>query len=353
MFNNSYTSREQINSMPYNTPGPSSTPQVQQKSSAPSTPYVKSYFQPAQPASLQPAQTGSSFPLSGTSTGTIYNQAPQLSSASLRPMPSSSVASSTALPERQEVVSMHDVFSGTATGITDSRPPISYPHLDVMNSTPVHGNMASTAAFTPMSVSPMMVRQQARTPASVGSRTGGMPSLDKSYPAAVTVFGFPAESSAAVLSHFRNFGNVRSYQFVGNTNWMNIEYESDVQAQVALSKNGTIIGDTMIGVVPMRKKHELSGNVHESLTSIISPLKSPAQLSQIMATATPAPRMLLNQLSGSGSDWSMDRQQQRPAQQTLPSAYAKPLQPGSSTENAVTGQSSSIIGKVMENIFGW
>ena len=34
-----------------------------------------------------------------------------------------------------------------------------------------------------------------------------------------------SEASPFVLSLFRNFGTIVNYQYVGNSNWMNLEYK--------------------------------------------------------------------------------------------------------------------------------
>lgn len=68
----------------------------------------------------------------------------------------------------------------------------------------------------------------------------------------VTVFGFPINSSATVLRHFQAYGSiVKHVQEVSHGNWMHIMYQTKLQAQNALSKNGKIIqGTIMIGVIP-------------------------------------------------------------------------------------------------------
>jgi hypothetical protein len=105
------------------------------------------------------------------------------------------------------------------------------------------------------------------------------------YDRIVTVFGFPAEASSVVLGMFRNFGNVVNYEFVGNTNWMHIEYERESQARMAARHNGSLINETtMIGVMlcsKMRVKFDgpASGRKSASgtpLSSIISPMKIPS-----------------------------------------------------------------------------
>jgi len=69
----------------------------------------------------------------------------------------------------------------------------------------------------------------------------------------VTVFGFPASQIPYILLHFQNYGDiVRHYIPPGQCNWLNIQYQTSLQANKALSKNGKIIGDNlnlMVGVV--------------------------------------------------------------------------------------------------------
>jgi hypothetical protein len=96
------------------------------------------------------------------------------------------------------------------------------------------------------------------TPGSgIGGLVGGTSKIGEDiskYRNAVTVFGFPVEASSYILSLFRNFGSIKSYQHVGNGNWINIEFENEMQAEAALSKSGMIVGgDVMIGVIRMKK----------------------------------------------------------------------------------------------------
>jgi len=69
----------------------------------------------------------------------------------------------------------------------------------------------------------------------------------------VTVFGFPPSQIPYILLHFQNYGDiVRHVVPPGQCNWINIQYQTQLQAKKALSKNGKIIGDNlnlMVGVV--------------------------------------------------------------------------------------------------------
>jgi len=74
----------------------------------------------------------------------------------------------------------------------------------------------------------------------------------------VTVFGFPPSQIPYILLHFQSYGDiVRHYVPPGQCNWVNIQYQTRLQAKKALSKNGKIIGDNhnlMVGVVECSDK---------------------------------------------------------------------------------------------------
>jgi hypothetical protein len=101
------------------------------------------------------------------------------------------------------------------------------------------------------------------------------PTSDNVSHKCVTIFGFPPDSASAILTHFSNIGTIAQYNLAGNSNWMILEYENELSAQMALSKNGTIFGDIMVGVVPSKQTHfrgDVSSN--QSLSTIISPIRS-------------------------------------------------------------------------------
>ncbi|XP_077548910.1 nucleoporin NUP35-like isoform X2 [Haemaphysalis longicornis] len=67
----------------------------------------------------------------------------------------------------------------------------------------------------------------------------------------VTVFGFPPSSSSYMLQQFSQYGTIVKYKVSSEGNWMDLCYQSRLQAQKALSKNGKIFGqNTMVGVKP-------------------------------------------------------------------------------------------------------
>jgi len=70
----------------------------------------------------------------------------------------------------------------------------------------------------------------------------------------VTVFGFPISSTNLIFREFQKYGQIIQYK-IGQGNWIHIQYQTKLQAQKALSKNGTIIDQgLMIGVIPCQEK---------------------------------------------------------------------------------------------------
>jgi len=86
----------------------------------------------------------------------------------------------------------------------------------------------------------------------------------------VTVFGFPRSEAAQVIGFFHQFGDIVSVR-QSQSNWLclrslvgylslsfihsvasyaSFRYQTPLQAQQALSKNGRIFGNMMLGVLP-------------------------------------------------------------------------------------------------------
>jgi hypothetical protein len=67
----------------------------------------------------------------------------------------------------------------------------------------------------------------------------------------VTVFGFPPGHQGLVLDTFHSYGQILRVKHAQNQgNWIHVLYQTRLQAQKALGKNGKIIhGNIMIGVV--------------------------------------------------------------------------------------------------------
>jgi hypothetical protein len=66
----------------------------------------------------------------------------------------------------------------------------------------------------------------------------------------ITVFGFPPSSTSFVLQEFATYGQILRHVICSQGNWMHIQYQTRLQAQKALSKNGKVLGDSvMVGVM--------------------------------------------------------------------------------------------------------
>jgi nuclear pore complex protein Nup53 len=67
----------------------------------------------------------------------------------------------------------------------------------------------------------------------------------------VTVFGFPQAAASFIVSQLAACGTVLSQSIPTNGNWMHLRFQTKLQAKKALSKNGTVVGGTiMIGIRP-------------------------------------------------------------------------------------------------------
>lgn len=70
--------------------------------------------------------------------------------------------------------------------------------------------------------------------------------LDETW---VTVFGFPPAAVSFVLQQFSQYGNILKHVISTDGNWMHLHYQSKIQAKKALSKNGKVLGNSiMVGV---------------------------------------------------------------------------------------------------------
>jgi nuclear pore complex protein Nup53 len=71
--------------------------------------------------------------------------------------------------------------------------------------------------------------------------------LDETW---ITVFGFPPSATSYILQEFANYGQIVNHVPSTQGNWLHIQYQSKLQAQKALSKNGKILANSlMIGVM--------------------------------------------------------------------------------------------------------
>jgi len=82
----------------------------------------------------------------------------------------------------------------------------------------------------------------------------------------VTVFGFPPSSTTYVLHAFQEYGEVVKHETRPGANWMHLQYLTRLQSQKALSRNGKMVGNTMIGVLP--RSSETGGATQSTISAI-------------------------------------------------------------------------------------
>lgn len=73
----------------------------------------------------------------------------------------------------------------------------------------------------------------------------------------ITIFGYSAANLEAIISRFRRYGAVEDINY--GKNWIDLKYEDEKSMFKALSDNGKIINDEMVGVTQKYKKDGTSG----------------------------------------------------------------------------------------------
>jgi len=92
----------------------------------------------------------------------------------------------------------------------------------------------------------------------------------------VTVFGFPPSTVSYILRQFQNYGDILQYKTEGS-NFMHIQFQTKLQAQKALGKNGKDFGRNLkIGVIPYTPTETEEVPIKISRPTVINaPLKLP------------------------------------------------------------------------------
>lgn len=146
----------------------------------------------------------------------------------------------------------------------------------------------------------------------------------------VTVFGFPPSAASYVISQLGACGTVLQHLLHPNANWMHLRFQTRLQARKALSKNGTVLGGTiMIGVCPCTD------------TSVLE--QSAVSCSVLDSSITGSG--VANISNNFGTPRTI-----RPLTQAFKEAQSEnKVVPGTNTPN----KNSGIVSKAMEYIFGW
>jgi len=136
--------------------------------------------------------------------------------------------------------------------------------------TPSHDSYG-TPARSPLGPSAMAIDTPADNRQPSWRRTGDVASADQRW---ITVFGFNAKDELIVRQQLAICGNIVRYvPGPSGSNWMHLRFESAIQAQAALGKNGELIGGaTMIGVMPCRDQEVLRDAASSSSGIAVTPL---------------------------------------------------------------------------------
>ncbi|NWI70389.1 NUP35 protein, partial [Todus mexicanus] len=287
------------------------------------------------PTPVTPQQRG----LSGPSAGGMETRSPLLAGGSLpKPVVPTHKDKGGAPPVR----SIYDELSSNGLGSMPltSRRPASFsltqsPSVSTMPSTP--GTGRSSGMFSPASIG--QPKKTTLSPAQLDpfyTQGDSLTSEDQLDDTWVTVFGFPQGLASFILLEFAQYGIILK-QVTSNTgNWMHIQYQSNLQARRALSKDGRIFGGSiMVGVKPCIDKSVME-NLDKSSTSSTSSVFSPPTKSVGTPVKTvnntsriSTMRPLATAYKASSSDYQVVRDKQTPR------------------------KDESIISKALEYVFGW
>lgn len=156
----------------------------------------------------------------------------------------------------------------------------------------------------------------------------------------ITVFGFPQSATSYVLQEFSIYGQILRHTSTQG-NWLHIQYQTKLQAQKALSKNGKVLANNiMVGVMKCIDKNVMNGQAGQVENE---PIGEP------MAAPT-------NKLRGLSSGVKLDRSQSL-------RTNIRPLGQFNRENNTETGSNNSngklpkkntnVLSKAMEYMFGW
>lgn len=127
----------------------------------------------------------------------------------------------------------------------------------------------------------------------------------------VTIFGHPPSATSYVLQEFANYGQIVRYTPPVQTeqgNWLHVKYQTRMQAQKALAKNGKVLGGQfMVGVMPCVDRRVMTNGVNnEENTEPKSNMSLRPSLSRLDRTqslrATARPLTQLNRINAIAQD---------------------------------------------------
>jgi hypothetical protein len=143
------------------------------------------------------------------------------------------------------------------------------------------------------------------------TRNGGGGGEDNGLSCWITIFGFPPSSATYVLQEFSVCGQIVRHIVCAQGNWMHIQYQTKLQAQKALDKNGKVLGNSiMVGVMKCIDKSVLQGGENSNTSGGVaadnSTFVSPAASNSIL---NPGNRLAGKTFNGVNSGGKLDRSQ--------------------------------------------
>lgn len=146
----------------------------------------------------------------------------------------------------------------------------------------------------------------------------------------VTIFGFPPHAASYILSQFSQCGTVLQHHIPPNGNWMNVRFQTKLQAQKALARSGRVFGGSlMVGVSTCTEPPSEAVNASHILEQTNNQDHSVLSLNSSLATHNRSIRPLTQSYKAAHNEHEV-------------SALAN-------TPNKHNG----FVGKAMEYIFGW
>ncbi|CAF0718649.1 unnamed protein product [Brachionus calyciflorus] len=157
----------------------------------------------------------------------------------------------------------------------------------------------------------------------------------------ITVFGFPQSATSYVLQEFSNYGQILRHTSTQG-NWLHIQFQTKLQAQKALSKNGKVLANNiMVGVMKCIDKSVMNGQQQANNNTENKTETNTDSLAS------------LPKLNRPGATVKLDRSQSlrtgiRPLGQ-----FNRNQDVDSSVNNKMPKKNTNVLSKAMEYMFGW
>lgn len=177
----------------------------------------------------------------------------------------------------------------------------------------------------------------------------------------ITVFGFPQSATSYVLQEFSVYGQILKHTSTQG-NWLHIQYQTKLQAQKALSKNGKVLANNiMVGVMKCIDKNVMSGSNYNNNNSNLSNADvSQGPNGSLIADTSVSSNKLgnLGKAFPGVSGAKLDRTQSLRSGVRPLGQFNRNLDSSSATTDSMPNsrlpkKNTNVISKAMEYMFGW